>query len=80
MTPLNKLWDLRENVKFWQYKFDTSYPHNARETMEKLNIAKEHLKNHKRIHFPELLEQPKRECINYEMLADKFEEYENLNN
>jgi hypothetical protein len=80
MTPLNKLWDLRENVKFWQYKFDTSYPHNARETMEKLNIAKEHLKNHKRIHFPELLEQPKREYIPYEMLADKFEEFENLNN
>jgi len=38
MTPLNKLWDLRENVKFWQYKFDTSYPHNARETMEKLTL------------------------------------------
>lgn len=79
MTPLNKLWDLRENVKFWQYKFDTSYPHNAREIMEKLNIAKEHLKNHKRKHFPELLEQPKRETIRYVMLADLTEEFENLN-
>lgn len=80
MTPLNKLWDLRENVKFWEYKFETSNPHNAREIMEKLNIAKEHLKNHKRKHFPELLVQPKREYIPYEMLADKFEEFENLNN
>jgi hypothetical protein len=48
--------------------------------MEKLNIAKEHLKNHKRKYFPELLDQPKREYIPYEMLADKFEEFENLNN
>jgi hypothetical protein len=77
MTPLNKLWDLREEVKFWNYKFDTSYTNNAREILVKLNIAKEELKNHKLKYFPELLDQPKRDYIPYEMIADKFEVFEN---
>jgi len=80
MTPLNKLWDLREEVKFWNYKFDTSYTNNAREILVKLNIAKEELKNHKLKYFPELLEQPKRDYIPYEMLTDKFEVFENYLN
>jgi len=80
MTPINKLWDLRENVKFWQYKFDTSYPHNAKEMLDKLTIAKQHLKNHKLKYFPELLDQPKKDYIPYKMLADKFEVFENYLN
>jgi hypothetical protein len=80
MTPINKLLDLRENVKFWQYKFDTSYPHNAKEMLDKLNIAKQHLKNHKQKYFPELLDQPKRDYVPYQMLADKFEVFENYLN
>ena len=80
MTPLNKLWDLREEVKFWNYKFDTSYTHNAKEILVKLNIAKEELKNHKLKYFPEFLEQPKRDYIPYEMLTDKFEVFENYLN
>ncbi len=80
MTPLNKLWDLREEVKFWNYKFDTSYTHNAKEILVKLNIAKEELKNHKLKYFPELLDQPKRNYIPYEMLSDKFEVFENYLN
>jgi hypothetical protein len=80
MTPLNKLWDLREEVKFWNYKFDTSYTDNAKEILVKLNIAKEELKNHKLKYFPELLDQPKRDYIPYEMLADKFEVFENFLN
>jgi len=80
MTPLNKLWDLREEVKFWNYKFDTSYTHNAKEILVKLNIAKEELKNHKLKYFPELLEQPKRDYIPFEMLTDKFEVFENYLN
>jgi hypothetical protein len=80
MTPLNKLWDLREEVKFWNYKFDTSYTNNAREILVKLNIAKEELKNHKLKYFPELLDQPKRDYIPYEMLSDKFEVFENYLN
>ena len=80
MTPLNKLWDLREEVKFWNYKFDTSYTHNAKEILVKLNAAKEELKNHKLKYFPELLEQPKRDYIPYEMLTDKFEVFENYLN
>jgi len=80
MTPLNKLWDLREEVKFWNYKFDTSYTHNAKEILVKLNAAKEELKNHKLKYFPELLDQPKRDYIPYKMLADKFEVFENYLN
>jgi hypothetical protein len=80
MTPLNKLWDLRENVKFWNYKVDTSYPQNAREMIDRLNAAKDELKRHKQRYFPELLDQPKRNYIPYQMLADKFEVFENYLN
>jgi hypothetical protein len=80
MTPLNKLWDLREEVKFWNYKFDTSYTNNAKDILNKLNAAKEELKNHKLKYFPELLDQPKRNYIPYEMLTDKFEVFENYLN
>ena len=80
MTPLNKLWDLREEVKFWNYKFDTSYANNARDILNKLNAAKEELKNHKLKYFPELLNQPKRDYIPYKMIADKFEVFENYLN
>ena len=80
MTPINKLWDLREVVKYWNYKVDTSYPHNAREMMDKLNAAKDELKRHKQRYFPELLDQPKRNYIPYQMLADKFEVFENYLN
>lgn len=80
MTPLNKLWDLRENVKFWNYKVDTSYPQNAAEMIYKLNAAKYKLKLHKQKHFPELLQQPIREYIPYEMIENKFEVFENYNN
>ena len=80
MTPLNKLWDLRENVKFWNYKVDTSYPQNAREMIDRLNAAKDELKRHKQRYFPELLDQPKRNYVPYQMLADKFEVFENYLN
>jgi len=80
MTPLSKLWDLREEVKFWNYKVDTSYPQNAREMMDRLNAAKDELKRHKLRYFPELLDQPKRNYIPYQMLADKFEVFENYLN
>ena len=77
MTPLSKLWDLREEVKFWNYKVDTSYPQNAAEMIYKLNAAKYRLKLHKQLHFPELLDQPKRNYIPSKMLADEFEVLEN---
>jgi hypothetical protein len=80
MTPLNKLWDLREEVKFWNYKVETSHPQNASEMIDKLNAAKYKLKLHKQLHFPELLDQPKRNYIPYQMLADKFEVFENYLN
>ena len=37
MTPLKRLWDLREEVKFWNYKVETSYPQNASEMIHQLN-------------------------------------------
>jgi hypothetical protein len=80
MTPLSRLWDLREEVKFWNYKVETSYPKNASEMIDKLNAAKYKLKLHKQLHFPELLDQPKRNYIPYQMLADKFEVFENYLN
>ncbi len=79
MTPLKKLWDLRDDVKYWDNRFESSNPSDAREIMSKLNKAKDELKSHKLKYFPELLQQPIREYIAYEMLADKFEVYENLN-
>jgi hypothetical protein len=48
--------------------------------LDKLTIAKQHLKNHKLKYFPELLDQPKRDYIPYKMLADKFEVFENYLN
>ena len=80
MTPLTRLWDLREEVKFWNYKVDTSYPQNASEMIDKLNAAKYKLKLHKQLHFPELLIQPKRNYIPYQMLTDKSEVFENYLN
>lgn len=80
MTPLNKLWDLREEVKFWNYKVETSYPQNAAEMIYKLDAAKYKLKLHKQKYFPELLDQPKRDYVPYQMLADKFEVFENYLN
>ena len=43
MTPLSKLWDLREEVKFWDYKVETSYPQNASEMIDKL-MSYSHIK------------------------------------
>jgi hypothetical protein len=48
--------------------------------IHQLNLAKYKLKLHKQKHFPELLEQPKRDYIPYQMLADKFEVFENYLN
>ena len=48
--------------------------------IDKLNAAKYKLKLHKQLHFPELLNQPKRDYIPYQMLADKFEVFENYLN
>ena len=50
------------------------------EMIHQLNLAKYKLKLHKQKHFPELLEQPKRDYIPYQMLADKFEVFENYLN
>lgn len=81
MTPLKRLWELREEVKFWNYKVETSYPQNAAEMIYKLNAAKYKLKLHKQLHFPELLDQPKHNFkpIPFVPMDTWCEEFENFN-
>ena len=80
MNHLAKLEDLRDNVKYWEFLFDISDKTNARQRLEGLKIARQHLKNHKAKYFPHLLEQPKHNFpkIPFTPMSDwteKFEEY-----
>ena len=47
MNHLAKLEDLRDNVRYWEWLFDISDKSNARQRLEGLKIARQHLKNHK---------------------------------
>ena len=80
MNHLAKLEDLRDNVKYWEFLFDISDKTNARQRLEGLKIARQHLKNHKAKYFPHLLEQPKHnfQKIPFTPMSDwteRFEEY-----
>jgi len=59
MNIYHKLESLRTNVWYWEGMFEKSTSSNARETLAKLNSAKELLKAFKRDNMPQLLEQPK---------------------
>jgi hypothetical protein len=80
MNLIYKLESLRANVWYWQGLYDKSDSANARKLQDKLNSAKELLKAFKRDNMPHLLEQPKRDYVPYQMLADKFEVFENYLN
>jgi hypothetical protein len=73
---------LRENVKFWQYKFDTCKPHEARAMQQKVMSAKQVLKEFKMKYMPHLLvppNPPKRQIsVRMSDWSETFEEY--LNN
>ena len=76
-----KLFKLQENVRYFQWLFDISNPTEARKRMEMLNSAKENLKNFKKKHYPQLLEQPKNNFPKEPFTpmsewSEKFEEYE----
>ena len=72
---------LRENVKFWQYKFDTCSPKDARAMLQKVKDAKQAMKDYK-IHFmPHLLIQPtppqRQVQVRMSDWSEQFEEYSN---
>jgi hypothetical protein len=76
-----KLFKLQENVRYFQWLFDISNATDARKRMEMLNSAKENLKNFKKKHYPELLQQPKNNFPKEPFVpmsdwTEKFEEYE----
>lgn len=80
MNHLAKLEDLRDNVRYWEWLFDISDKSNARQRLEGLKIARQHLKNHKAKYFPHLLEQPKHNFPKEPFIpmsdwTEKFEEY-----
>lgn len=80
MNYLVKLENLRDNVRYWEFLFDISNKTNARQRLEGLKIAREHLKNYKLKHFPHLLEQPKHNFPKEPFIpmsdwTERFEEY-----
>lgn len=76
-----QLENLRENVKFWQYKFDTCSPNDARAMHKRLLDAKQTLKEYKQRFMPELLvppTPPKRQVsVRMSDWSETFEEYLN---
>jgi hypothetical protein len=81
MNTLVILEGLRENVKFWQYKFDTCKPHEARAMQQKVFGAKQILKEFKVKYMPHLLvppTPPKREIsVRMSDWTENFEEFAN---
>jgi hypothetical protein len=82
MNTLVILEGLRENVKFWQYKFDTCKPHEARAMQKKVLDAKQVLKEFKIKFMPQLMIPPtppqRQVSIRMSDWSETFEEY--LNN
>ena len=72
---------LRENIKYWQYKFDTCAPSEARQMQQKVKEAKEALKDYKKHFMPHLLIQPtqpqRQVSIRMSDWSEQFEEYSN---
>jgi hypothetical protein len=81
MNQLAKLENLRDNVRYWEWLFDISDKSNARQRLEGLKSARQHLKNHKAKYFPHLLQQPKFNLPKQEPFipmsdwTERFEEY-----
>lgn len=81
MNHLAKLENLRDNVRYWEWLFDISDKTNARQRLEGLKTARQHLKNHKAKYFPHLLQQPKFNLPKQEPFipmsdwTERFEEY-----
>lgn len=81
MYHYQKLENLRDNVSYWQYRFDRSSPSEARVMLNHLNKAKQALKEYKQEHLPHLLEQPKitkqkEAFIRMSDWSETFEEYQ----
>ena len=81
MYHYQKLENLRDNVRYWQYRFDKSDKTDARAMLSNLNKAKETLKAYKQEYLPHLLEQPKistqkEAFIRMSDWSETFEEYQ----
>jgi hypothetical protein len=76
-----QLENLRENVKFWQYKFDTCNPKDARAMQQRLSDAKQTLKEYKQKFMPHLLVPPtppqRQVTVRMSDWSETFEEYLN---
>lgn len=76
-----QLENLRENVKFWQYKFDTCNPKDARAMQKRLSDAKQTLKEYKQKFMPHLLVPPtppqRQVTVRMSDWSETFEEYLN---
>lgn len=72
---------LRESVKYWQYKFDTCKPHEARIMQKKLLDAKQTLKEFKQTFMPHLMIPPtppqRQISIRMSDWSENLEEYSN---
>jgi hypothetical protein len=72
---------LRENVKFWQYKFDTCSPKEAREMYQKVLDAKQVLKEFKLKFMPHLMIAPnppqRQVSVRMSDWSENLEEYSN---
>jgi hypothetical protein len=75
-----QLENLRENVKFWQYKFDTCNPKDARAMQQRLLDAKQTLKEYKQKFMPHLLVPPtppqRQVTVRMSDWSETFEEYQ----
>jgi hypothetical protein len=81
MNTLVILEGLRENVKFWQYKFDTCKPYEAREMQQKVLGAKQVLKEFKVKYMPHLMIAPnppqRQVSVRMSDWSENLEEYSN---
>ena len=70
--------NLRDNVKYWEYRFNRCSPHEARHLQKMVNKAKEQLKAFKQKYYPSLLVPPTYfKSEPYVRMDDWTEHYEN---
>jgi hypothetical protein len=81
MHPYLKLEQLRDNVRYWQYLFNTCKPHEAKSMQKKFLDAKQELKDFKIKFMPHLMIQPtppeRQISIRMSDWTENFEEFSN---
>lgn len=81
MSKEVQLENLRDNVRYWEYRFNNCSPHQARAMQQMVIKAKEQLKEYKQKYFPALLVPPtyfkSEPYIRMSDWTENFEEYSN---